>query len=467
MSGHTTAPSDNKLVVMIVGGGLGGLMLGILLERINIPYHIFERASEIKPLGSAMSLSVNIMPVFEQLGLLEELLSFSVSYNTSTMYDHKLNVLGTVSMKDQKEICGYDKVIFARPKLHEMLLRQIPPSKITFGKRVLRTEESTNDQGHQKVLIHCSDNSSYSGDILIGADGAYSSVRQSLYKRLVEKDLLPKSDQENLALGYNCMVGVTDPLDPEKYKQLKDDYAHFTAVLGRQRLSWGVVNVPGNQICWILLIQFDNADEAAEQRFRNSEWGPESTDTMVKEFRECLNPYGGTMGELVDATPKERRSKVFLEEKLFETWFHGRTALIGDGAINAMQDAVILANCLYDMPDTSQKSITAAFQDYFDQRYEHAKMQIDISKFLGKVFAGQSFFERIFRKLILNYTPAWIHARNNGKVASYRPQITWMPFAPNHGTGPVLPQKLSRRYQEEQAKAQQAAQAEAGSAIAV
>lgn len=87
-----------------------------------------------------------------------------------------------------------------------------------------------------------------------------------------------------------------------------------------------------NQICWILLVQFDNADEAAEQRFRNSEWGPESTDAMVKEFRECLNPYGGTMGEMIDATPRERRSKVFLEEKLFETWHHGRTALIGDAA---------------------------------------------------------------------------------------------------------------------------------------
>lgn len=54
-----------------------------------------------------------------------------------------------------------------------------------------------------------------------------------------------------------------------------------------------------------------------------------------------------------------------------------------------MQDAVILANCLYDMPDTSVKSIQAAFQDYFDQRYEHAKMQLDISKVMGKIIAGQ------------------------------------------------------------------------------
>ncbi|KAF8985394.1 hypothetical protein BGZ46_004506 [Entomortierella lignicola] len=447
---------SDRPVVMIAGGGLGGLLMGILLERMNMPYHIFERSTEPKPLGAAMSLSVNIMPVFEQLGLLDDLMKISVSYNNSTMYDSKLNVLGTVSMANQKEICGYDKVIFARPNLHDLLLRQIPASKITFGKRILRTEEKDD-----KVLIYCSDNSTYAGDILIGADGAYSSVRQSIYKQLQSIGKLPKSDMEDLSLGFSCLVGVTDPLDSEKYPQLKDNFAHFTAVLGEQRLSWGVTNVPNNQICWILLVQFNNADDAAEQRFRNSEWGVESTDAMVKLFHDCLNPYGGTMGDLIDATPKERRSKVFLEEKLFETWSYSRTALIGDachkmipaagqGAINAMQDAVILSNCFYDMPDKSPASIKKAFEDYFDQRYEHAKMQIDISKFLGKVFAGQSFFERIFRHIILRYTPSWVHARNNIKVASYRPQLTWMPFVPNHGTGPVLPQKPSKRYQEEQ-----------------
>lgn len=37
------------------------------------------------------------------------------------------------------------------------------------------------------------------------------------------------------------------------------------------------------------------------------------------------------MGEIMDDTPKELISKVFLEEKVFKTWYHGRTVLIGDG----------------------------------------------------------------------------------------------------------------------------------------
>lgn len=44
----TTTEKPN---VLIVGAGLGGLMLGALLEKANIPYTIFERATVVKPLG--------------------------------------------------------------------------------------------------------------------------------------------------------------------------------------------------------------------------------------------------------------------------------------------------------------------------------------------------------------------------------------------------------------------------------
>lgn len=53
---------------------------------------------------------------------------------------------------------------------------------------------------------------------------------------------------------------------------------------------------------------------------------------MIKEVRNFLIPFGNkTLGDLIDATPQDNISKVFLEDKLFETWNHGRTVLIGDG----------------------------------------------------------------------------------------------------------------------------------------
>lgn len=69
--------------------------------------------------------------------------------------------------------------------------------------------------------------------------------------------------------------------------------------------------------------------------FRNSEWGPEAAEQMCKEVRDFPIPGGTnnslTLGDLIDKTPQHLISKVMLEEKVFETWFHGRTVLLGDG----------------------------------------------------------------------------------------------------------------------------------------
>jgi 2-polyprenyl-6-methoxyphenol hydroxylase-like FAD-dependent oxidoreductase len=47
----TPVVTDKPPHVLISGAGLAGLFLGILLEKAGIPYDIYERAAEIKPLG--------------------------------------------------------------------------------------------------------------------------------------------------------------------------------------------------------------------------------------------------------------------------------------------------------------------------------------------------------------------------------------------------------------------------------
>ncbi|KAF9897715.1 hypothetical protein BX616_005105 [Lobosporangium transversale] len=446
---HQQPPQRAYPSVIIVGAGLGGLMLGALLEQINIPYHIFERAAEVRPLGSAMTLGPNLMPIFEQLGLVEEIRKFSLPCLGLDVYNESMKHLGTIDLKSHKALAGHEHLLFARPLLYELMRKQVPASKITMGKKVLRTEEK-----EDRVVIHCSDNTTYEADILIGADGAYSGVRQSLYKQMDAQGILPKVDLENFSIGYVTMVGVANPQDPEKFPQLKDSVSHFTSVMGEGSKNWTIVNVPNNQICWAMSVQLGDS-KLKGQQFRNSEWGPEANESMIKEFQDFPTPWGGKMGDIIEATPKHLISKVFLEEKVFKTWYHGRIALLGDaahkmlpsagqGAVNAMQDAIVMANCLYNMSNCSVASIRAAFEDYYSQRYHRANEQFERSKSLGKVMLGQTWSDRVVRHAIFNYTPDWVVQRGFAKSFEYRPQAAWLPLAENKGTGKVLPQECKR-----------------------
>ncbi len=89
--------------------------------------------------------------------------------------------------------------------------------------------------------------------------------------------------------------------------------------------------VPGNRICWNVIVQL-GATEIADEQFSCSDWVPQQNQKMMDSTRHFKTPYG-TMGDLFDATSVEGVSKVYFEDMLFETWNHGRTVLIGDGML--------------------------------------------------------------------------------------------------------------------------------------
>ncbi|KAI8605424.1 hypothetical protein EDD21DRAFT_140714 [Dissophora ornata] len=444
--------------VMIVGAGLAGVFLAILLDRAKIPYEIYERAASVKQLGAVMSLNVNILPVFEQLGLYDELMKISFTSPGMHVFSENMKQMAYRGNEGLKETVGYDFVVFSRPKLYDLILSQLPPDKIHFGKKVLSIKHPLEGG----VVINCSDNSSYLGDIVVGADGAYSAVRQSIYKTLAAKDELPFKDTQGLMIGYMTMVGTTEPLDEDTYEHLKDSFTHFSFVIGKGKpYTWSTFTIPEKRICWGVHTQLTTTT-AEDRAFRNTEWGPESNEAMIKEIYDFPTPYG-PLGQFIDKTPQDRISRVFLEEKMFETWYHGRAVLIGDaahkmlpsagqGAVNAMQDAVILSNCLYDVAyNPSNENLTAAFQDFKEQRYAHVQRQFDISKTMAKVIYGQTWSERVLRQIVFGYLPQSILHKDTIKSAEYRPQCMFLPLTPNHGTCPVLPQKPSKRYEAEQA----------------
>ncbi|KAK3819435.1 MAG: hypothetical protein JOS17DRAFT_778012 [Linnemannia elongata] len=125
-------------------------------------------------------------------------------------------------------------------------------------------------------------------------------------------------------------------------------------------------------------------------------WGPEAAEALCEEIKDFKIPLGGTIGDLIRASPKDCIAKVLSEEKLFETWYHLRTVLMGDAC--------------------------------------HKK-----------------WYENLLRRFVLSVASKFFQRQNYAKTLNYRLQASFLERIPDRGTIPVLPQKASLRYTEEQA----------------
>ncbi|KAF8955614.1 hypothetical protein BGZ46_002586, partial [Entomortierella lignicola] len=421
--------------VLIAGGGIGGLTLAALLEKAGIEYAIFERAKAIKPLGSALSIGSNVMPLFEQLGIIEEVLESAKPFPFTTGYNEQREATRTLDYSPAQKIGGYLPHIISRPILYGILLKLVPPHRIIMSKKILSFA-----QNHEGVTVRCSDNTSYQAEILVGSDGAYSAVRQSLYKELHKKGVLPKSDNEPLPFNSVCLVGQTRPFDPEKFPHMKDWHTWFETTIGDKKpYVWVTFTTKFNTICWMVIRHLDDNSRELESSFRNSEWGPEAAGTMCNEVRDFPIPRNLTVGFLIDNTPTELISKVMLEEKMFETWYEGRTCLLGDGAVTAIHDAVTLANCIYELPcDPSMDDLAKAFQLYRSERYPLVKASYDASHRLASVI-GQHWYNDLVRAM-MKHMPQSIFNRTLQVMYSYRPQATFLDRVKDRGQSKPTPQ---------------------------
>lgn len=421
-------------------------MLAILLEKAGAHYEVYDRITEIKPLGSALSLGGNVAPLFQQIGIYDEFVKLGKKRYSIDNYNEDRQLAFSMDLRPLKEMGGYDGYIISRPALYDLLSRQVPAEKIHLGKRLLSMKQ--NEHG---VQVQFADRSVVEGDILVGADGAYSGVRQSLYQNLKKEGKLPSSDDGSLPFSCVCLVGQTLPLDLEKFPELKDPHCHFRSVIANDKpYSWSSLSTKGNIYCWGVIQYLNEESSKDNDSFRNSEWGPEAALTMCKEVRDFPLPGGVnndiTMGDLIDQTPPHLISKVMLEEKVFETWYSGRTVLIGDachkihpasgqGAVHAMQDALTLANWLSVLTSTTIEDAEKVFEEYKAERYPVVQAAYINGRGLSNVSA-RDLKARITRFITRNM-PGWLWRFVLKRMIESRPQVSFLPLIKDQGTVPA------------------------------
>ncbi|KAF9357671.1 hypothetical protein BGX26_003301 [Mortierella sp. AD094] len=434
-----TEPTDKtqqpKFKALIVGAGICGLMTAIQLERAGIEYELFEKTKTCSPLGSALSLTAACNYILDQLGLLDDILKISLPLEKIDYYQEDLSPIGVMGARNQKARYGYTGIVVNRPAFHSYLLSKVPAEKVHFGKRVMSLE-----QDQHGVMIHVADNKTYHGDILIGADGAYSAVRQALYKSMIKKGIdIPKSDIAPLHFDSNCVIGVTEVQSEEDYPCLKEKVGDFYCVIGKEHpIQVYIFKFSDNRMGWMICGKMEKPEDHNEADFRFSDWGPVAADELCDQVRNFKIPLGGTVGDLMDRTPKERISKVMLEDKFFYTWWHLRTVLMGDachkhlpyggqGANQAILDSVHLVNQLYCIPSSSIEDIEKSFTAYYKYRSTNARKVYSSTGMVANILNNRGFGSDFVRSLALSKIPEWMNNIAIDGMNTDRPVLCFLP----------------------------------------
>ncbi|KAG0376019.1 hypothetical protein BGX24_008389 [Mortierella sp. AD032] len=399
--------------VLIVGAGLAGLTLAILLEKAGVPYDIFERGLEARTVGSAIFMEPSIGPLFTQIGIYDEFLKRSKPCEATNVYNENRDLQFIIDYKLATEMGGYASRIIPRTTLYNILLNKVPNDRIHKGKKMVSF-----------------------------------AVRHCLYESLDQDGRLLPSDAEDLPYSCICLAGHSRPLDVDKFPSLKDGLCRYdNAHSSEKPYSWMTFTNKDNVICWGIFKYLDTKNSAAYSREQRSDWGEGATEIMCNEVRDFFIPGGDgtlTMGDLIDGTPMCQMTKVMLEEKVFDTWHHGRTVLVGDachkihpaggqGALMAFHDVVTLANWINVLSSSSTiQDMEKAFRTYKEERYPLVREAAVHSKNMTQV--SSTTLRAELSRYATEHMPQWLWRLVYAKKVAYRPQASFLPFVKDHGS---------------------------------
>jgi salicylate hydroxylase len=333
-----------RMRVAIAGGGIGGLVLARALEGHGIDAEVYEQADELREIGAAVALSANGVRELERLGIGTELAEISAVPSSLCVRDQDGTLISRDAMAEDEiypRSFGAPYYGVHRVPLLNLLARDVAPTRIHLGHRVVAADA--------EGALRFADGSSACADVVVGADGVHSAVRQALpfggrprfsgtigYRGLVERKAVP-SLPEPSAIQFWAGPGA--------------HLLHYPIADGEIINFLAVARVP--------------------------EWTADSWMAPC-DPRESAERFAGwhlAVQEMVGAVQESARWALH-DHSVLEHWHIDRTVLIGDaahamlphqgqGANQTIEDAVALAEHLASA-DTA--SVPTALANYEDQR---------------------------------------------------------------------------------------------------
>eukprot|EP00899_Mesostigma_viride_P014077 jgi/Mesvir1/22670/Mv14100-RA.1 len=299
--------SEKRDKILIAGGGIGGLSLALAFKRVGLDSIVFERVREYKPFGGPIQLQCNA------LGALESICpQFAQKViERATITGDRLN--GLVDGVTGDWYCRFDvrrpcrenglplTLVISRYELLELLTKEVGQDVVQIGTEVVGYEQD--DHGVTAIL---SNGQRIAGNILVGADGIRSKVRQQM-----------RGDSPQSYSTYTVYTGIA------KYTPPNLDKIGYQVFLGE--LNYFVASDVGDGL---------------QQWYAFHECPAGGVDT-IKPKDQLLQYYDGWCDEVINrikATPDDviERRDVYDVIPSINGWASDRVALLGD-AIHAVQ----------------------------------------------------------------------------------------------------------------------------------
>ena len=413
---------EERMNVIIVGAGISGLFLANCFLAANINFIILEKESTKKEYhGSDFYLSPNGIRALDQLGIWNKIKDKGVFTEYIDYIDKNGNKWATIDWRENEKRYGYPVFSIVRQKLLIELWNNINDENIHIGKKVIDIEQTTNN-----IKVFCQDSSSYEGDFIVGADGAFSKIRKLMYEK-IDREILPVTDKEHLKVEYSAIFGVS--------KQSPNIRCNGRLEWHIQpNLSYFLHVQPNNEVTWFLGENSKDNNIKEINKYRKSD-----IVDIKNKYKDLLTNHNCKFGDILDRSIVN--VNVNLEEKLFETWHNDRIVLIGDsvhkllpfaaqGANQAIEDCVVLTNCLYNhfIVNNKQKTISDlnnCFKEYQDLRKPRVKKMLDHSRKSRDLINIPNIYYKMMSKLLHNFLPNFVFIKMMDERYNIRPILVF------------------------------------------